>query len=71
MPDLIFRKASASGGNNSNGCVEVADLPAGAKAIRDSKDRGGPVLRFTAHEWACFTDGVVRGEFGSPGLTTE
>ena len=45
-----------------NGCVEVAFLD-GTVAIRDSKDRNGPVLRFTAHEWATFVNGVRNGVF--------
>lgn len=57
---LSWRKASAS---NNNGCVEVAPLPDGGMAVRDSKETGGPVLAFTQHEWACFLDGVAKGEF--------
>jgi Domain of unknown function (DUF397) len=30
---------------------------------RDSKDPGGPVLRFTPSEWAAFLCGVQNGEF--------
>lgn len=44
-------------------CVEVADLPDGGRAVRDSKDRTGPVLRFTADEWEAFTARVRGGEF--------
>jgi hypothetical protein len=33
-------------------------------AVRDSKQRGGgPVLEFTATEWAAFLAGVRGGEF--------
>jgi hypothetical protein len=35
-------------------------------AVRDSKHRGGPVLVFTADEWASFLRGVVDGEFELP-----
>lgn len=38
---------------NSN-CVEVASLPDGQIGVRDSKNPGGPVLRFTAGEWESF-----------------
>jgi Domain of unknown function (DUF397) len=56
-----WRKSSFS--NGSSGCVEIADLPAGGKAVRDSKlGDDGPVLTFTAHEWACFVAGVRAGE---------
>ncbi len=52
--------------SNSN-CVEVAALPEGGVALRDSKDPDGPVLRFTESEWAAFTHGAKRGEFDSIG----
>ncbi|HEX6755682.1 MAG TPA: DUF397 domain-containing protein [Mycobacteriales bacterium] len=57
---LDWRKASAS---NSGGCVEVAPLPDGGVAVRDSKDRQGPILSFTRREWVAFLDGMERGEF--------
>jgi hypothetical protein len=44
-------------------CVEVAALPDGLIGVRDSKDREGPVLRFTPSEWNAFTGGVRNGEF--------
>jgi Domain of unknown function (DUF397) len=44
-------------------CVEVARLPDGRVAVRDSKDPAGPVLRFTPSEWAAFLAGVHNGEF--------
>lgn len=57
---LTWRKASAS---SANGCVEVAPLPDGGIAVRDSKDRSGPVLSFTRPEWVAFLDGLGKGEF--------
>lgn len=56
-----WRTSSRSGAGNA--CVEVAGLSGGDRAVRDSKDRSGPVLRFTASEWAVFTTGVRAGEF--------
>jgi uncharacterized protein DUF397 len=32
-------------------------------AVRDAKDRTGPVLQFTAAEWEAFVGGVRGGEF--------
>jgi hypothetical protein len=55
----VWRKSSHS---STNGCVEVA-CGESEVAVRDSKDRGGPVLRFTAHEWEAFLAGVRDGEF--------
>ncbi|WP_326635368.1 DUF397 domain-containing protein [Streptosporangium sp. NBC_01755] len=54
------RRSSADGGD----CVEVADLSGGGRAVRDSKDPGGPVLRFTSKEWGAFVAGVKADEFG-------
>jgi hypothetical protein len=65
MVDLarpMWRKSSRSG---TNGCVEVA-LDTAEVAVRDSKDRNGPVLRFNAHEWEAFLAGVRNGEFEQP-----
>lgn len=46
-------------------CVEVASLPGGSVGIRDSRDPGGPVLRFTRAEWAAFLGGTRRGELAA------
>ncbi|HEY7177017.1 MAG TPA: DUF397 domain-containing protein, partial [Micromonosporaceae bacterium] len=43
-------------------CVEVAFVD-GAIAVRDSKDRTGPVLLYTPDEWEAFIGGVKDGEF--------
>ena len=48
----------------SGNCVEVADLPDGGRAVRDSKDGSeGPILLFTSSEWQAFIAGVKAGEF--------
>jgi len=57
--DMTWVKSSYSG--NEGDCVEVADLPDGGRAVRDSKDPSGPVLRFTAEEWKAFM-GRIRSE---------
>jgi len=58
---LVWRKAAASAANGN--CVEVAPTPGGGVAVRDSKDPQGPILRFTAAEWAAFAEGMAAGEF--------
>jgi hypothetical protein len=55
MSDLAWRKSSYSGTTGGD-CVEIAALPEGRRAVRDSKDPGGPVLVLTAGQWA----GLVR-----------
>jgi hypothetical protein len=51
------------GGQRRN-CVEVAMLPGDSRAVRDSKDPGGPKLMFSRDEWRAFTACVKRGELG-------
>ncbi|WP_344383533.1 DUF397 domain-containing protein [Streptomyces thermolineatus] len=58
-PILAWFKSSYSGGEGGD-CVEVAASP-GAVHVRDSKDRTGPVLSFTADEWAAFVEFAARG----------
>jgi len=59
---LDWRKSSFSNGSGG-ACVEVANLADGAMAVRDSKDRTGPVLAFTRAEWNAFLAGARAGEF--------
>ncbi|MFI6700815.1 DUF397 domain-containing protein [Streptomyces sp. NPDC050509] len=45
--------------NDGNGdCVEGARLPAGAIAVRDSKNPHGPAFVFTGPAWAAFVGAV-------------
>lgn len=64
MPDpgLVWRKSSFSN-DQGDDCVEVAGLAHGGKAVRDSKNPAGAVLRFTAAEWSAFVKGARAGEF--------
>jgi Domain of unknown function (DUF397) len=58
-----FRKSSYSAQEGE--CVEIANLPDGGRAVRDSKDPDGPILRFAGSEWRAFIAGVKDGEFGN------
>ncbi|MFF3438244.1 DUF397 domain-containing protein [Streptosporangium sp. NPDC002721] len=60
--NLTWRKSTLSGTNNDN-CVEVATLPSGGRAVRDSKDPDGPVLSFAPRAWWAFVAEVKGGEF--------
>jgi uncharacterized protein DUF397 len=57
-----FHRSSFCGDCN---CVEVAALPSGEIAIRDSKDTrpDAPHLTFTAAEWDDFLHDAVAGRF--------
>ena len=50
--DSNWRKSSYSGSNGGE-CVEVATTE--AVLVRDTADRSGPVLTFTADVWQAFT----------------
>jgi hypothetical protein len=50
---------------NNGTCVEVALIDGGV-AIRDSKNRQGPILQFASSEWEAFVGGVHRGDFELP-----
>jgi len=52
-PDTPWIISSRSAGNGGQ-CVE-ARRRAGRAEVRDSKDRGGPVLAFATEQWATFT----------------
>jgi hypothetical protein len=45
------------------GCVEVAHLPGGMVAVRDSKDVTKAPHVFDSEEWSAFVTGVRNGEF--------
>lgn len=61
---LMWVKASYSGSQGN--CVEVAVLPDGGRAVRDSKDASGPILRFSADQWRAFT---FVAKAGTPALS--
>lgn len=54
-----WRNSSSSMVNGN--CVEVAELPARAVGVRDSKNPQGNVLRFAPREWNRFVSRLHRG----------
>ena len=52
---------------SADGCVEVAHLPGGHVALRDSKDISKAAHVFDGEEWAAFIAGAKNGEFDLPG----
>ncbi|SCG57492.1 DUF397 domain-containing protein [Micromonospora inositola] len=62
LADAPWRTSTRSQTSN---CVEVAPLRTGpaAVALRDSKDRGGPVLLFNRAGWLGFIAGAKNGQF--------
>jgi Domain of unknown function (DUF397) len=59
-PARQWMKSSVSFSNGA--CVEVAGDGRDV-LVRDSKNPGGPVLRFTRDEWRAFLTGARDGEF--------
>lgn len=57
-----YTKSSRSTGTGN--CVEVATLPGGHRAVRDSKHPTGPALTVTAAEWTAFTTTLRTGKIG-------
>jgi hypothetical protein len=58
-----WRTSSFSNSDGGNNCVEVAFLPGGEVAVRDTKARSRASHLHTAAAWGAFLAGVRAGEF--------
>jgi hypothetical protein len=61
LPPVSWRKSRRS--NPSGNCVELAELPDGQVAMRNSRFPEGPVLVYTRSEIAALLGGVQDGDF--------
>ncbi|MFD8532575.1 DUF397 domain-containing protein [Streptosporangium canum] len=61
LDGVVWRKSHFS--NPSGNCVELAVLPGGGVAIRNSRDPEGPALIYTRRELDAFVRGVKGGDF--------
>jgi hypothetical protein len=56
-----WQKSSRS--NSTGNCLELAKLPSGEFALRNSRDPNGPALIYTRAEIEAFVLGVKDGDF--------
>jgi hypothetical protein len=61
LPGVTWEKSKHS--NPNGACVEVARLPEGAIAVRNSRFPSGPALVYTRAEIEAFLAGAKDGEF--------
>jgi len=61
LTDVTWQKSKHS--NPNGACVEVARLPEGAIAVRNSRFPTGPALVYTRAEIEAFLAGAKDGEF--------
>ena len=59
MSDLKWIRSSYSSAEAAN-CVEIAVIPDGGRAVRDSKNPDGAVLVLTAGQWTELVESVLR-----------
>ncbi|MGH3854389.1 MAG: DUF397 domain-containing protein [Pseudonocardiaceae bacterium] len=62
-PSRGVRWTKSSHSNAYGDCVEVAELPGGKIALRDSRHPGGPALIYARAELAAFVHALKEDEF--------
>lgn len=65
---VVWRTSSRSGNAGGSNCVEVGATAdeSGQVLVRDSKNRDGGFLAFSADEWGRFTSTLRTGSFDLP-----
>ncbi len=61
LADVTWKKSKRS--NSQGACVEVAGLPGGSVAVRNSRFSAGPALIYTHAEIDAFIRGAKDGDF--------
>jgi hypothetical protein len=61
LPEVRWQKSRSSGSRGN--CVEMARLPSGEVALRNSRDPHGPVLIYTPAEIEALIQGAKDGDF--------
>ena len=61
LEQATWRKSRHS--NPSGNCVEIAELPGGAVAVRNSRHPAGPALIWARAEFAAFLAAAKDGDF--------
>ncbi|GAB3972823.1 DUF397 domain-containing protein [Streptomyces sparsus] len=61
LQGAVWRKSRRS--NPSGNCVELAELPNGSVAVRNSRHPAGPALVYTEAEITAFILGAKDGDF--------
>lgn len=63
LPVVSWKKSHRS--NSQGNCVELAQLPDGSVAVRNSRHPAGPALLYTKAEIQALIQGAKAGDFDS------
>ncbi|HEX5595272.1 MAG TPA: DUF397 domain-containing protein [Micromonosporaceae bacterium] len=67
-PPMVAWHVSTRSGNGDGNCVEAGPVldGSGRVAVRDSKDRAGAIMIYTAAEWNAFLTTLKAGRLNLP-----